>query len=230
MSQPQKILTIILWIAAVAGMVGVVAMKTLPANTASSSTVTAPALSPTVALVHSDPADSPDAALPILYSAPSFTLTDQDGKPATDAQLLGHPWIADFIFTTCATLCPTMSAHMSELQTELPADVKFVSFSVDPAHDTPPVLKDYAEKYHAQANRWIFLTGDLQTQERVIRAMKLDFIPAAGDNPIQHDEHFVLIDAQGKIRGFYDSFVPERMDALVHDAEALAAHPGGAAQ
>jgi protein SCO1/2 len=226
MSKPQKILTVVLWIVAVGGMVGVVAMKTLPAN----STDVSDGPAPTVAQVRSDPAEPPDSPLPILYSAPSFTLTDQDGNPATDTQFLGHPWIADFIFTTCATLCPTMSAHMGELQGELPADVKLVSFSVDPVHDTPAALKEYAARYHAQPNRWIFITGDEKTQERVIRAMKLGFTPAADGNPIQHDEHFVLIDGQGKIRGFYDSFVPERMDALVHDAETLAAHPGGAGQ
>jgi protein SCO1 len=226
MSRPQKILTIILWIGAVAGMVGVVAMKTLPANTAGPSTEP----SPTLAQFRQDPADSPDALLPTLYAAPTFALIDQDGNPATDSQLLGHPWVADFIFTTCASLCPTMSAQMSALQDRIPADVKLVSFSVDPTHDTPAVLKEYALKYHAQPDRWIFLTGDEKTQERVVRAMKLGFAPATADTPIQHDEHFVLVDAQGKIRGFYDSFVLERMDALVHDAQSLSAHPTGAGQ
>jgi len=88
-----------------------------------------------------------------------------------------------------------------ELQNQLPADVKLVSFSVDPVHDTPAVLKDYAARYHAQSGRWIFLTGDEKTQERVVGAMKLGFVPAQGSTPIQHDEHFVLIDAHGKIRG-----------------------------
>jgi protein SCO1/2 len=222
MSKPQKIITIILWIVAVGGMVGVVAMKTLPVNSNANSQA--------AGFVSAGATDTPSSPPPILYPAPSFALTDQDGNPATNAELLGHPWIADFIFTTCASLCPTMSAHMSELQDRLPADVLLVSFSVDPAHDTPPVLKEYAARYRARPGRWIFLTGDEKTQERVIRAMKLGFAPAAGNTPIQHDEHFVLIDAQGKIRGFYDSFVPERMGALVHDANWLIAHPNGAGQ
>lgn len=222
MSQPQKILTVVLWIIAVAGMVGIVAMKTLPANSVNPSANPPPA----VVRVADPPADSTDAALSVLYPAPAFALVDQDGNPFTDAQLLGHPWIADFIFTTCASLCPTMSAHMADMQDQLPADVKLVSFSVDPAHDTPAALKAYGARYHAQPNRWIFLTGDEKTQERVVRAMKLAFAPSVGDIPIQHDEHFVLVDGQGKIRGFYDSFVPERMNELVHDASYLSAHPG----
>jgi protein SCO1 len=222
MSQGQKTITIILWIVAVAGMISVVAMKTLPAGSEN------PAMnsSSPVASIAVQNFDPPVAALPVLYPAPDFALLDQDANPVTESQFLGHPWIADFIFTTCTSLCPTMSAHMADLQDRLPADVKLVSFSVDPIHDTPAALKAYAEKYHADTRRWIFLTGDEKTQGRVVRAMKLGFSPAVGDTPIQHDEHFVLIDAQGKIRGFYDSFVPQRMEDLVRDAAALNSHPG----
>src|SRR5580692_10167971 len=104
MSKQQKILTTILWCIAVGAMIGVVAIKALPTNSESS---TQPSM------ILADPAD---AALPVLYDAPAFTLIDQDNQPATNTQLLGHPWIADFFFTTCATLCPTMTAQMSDLQ------------------------------------------------------------------------------------------------------------------
>lgn len=219
MSRPQKILTIILWSIAVAVMIGVVAIKALPTNSE-------PSTQP--AMVLADPSDSPDAPLPVLYDAPAFALVDQDKQPATNTQLLGHPWIADFFFTTCSSLCPMMSAEMSKLQSRLPADVELVSFSVDPAHDDPASLKAYAARYNAQPGRWIFLTGDQATQERVIRAMKLGFAPAVNGNQIQHDEHFVLVDADGHIRGFYDSLVPEKMDQLVQDAIQLSGQSDGA--
>jgi protein SCO1/2 len=218
MSKPQKIITIFLWIIAIGGMIGIVAMKAM------TTTGQKPAAVPIV----SDPSAGANEPLPILATVPSFGLIDQDGKPATDSQFLGHPWIADFIFTTCASLCPTMSAHMADLQGQVPADVQLVSFSVDPMHDTPAALKDYAGKYHAQPGRWTFVTGDEQTVARVVRSMKLGFAPATADTPIQHDEHFVLIDAQGKIRGFYDSLVPQKIGELIHDAQTLSAHPNGA--
>jgi protein SCO1 len=227
MSKPQKILTIVLWTLAVGGMVGLVAMKTIPAGTQQMPT-TEP--SPAAAQIIADPVNSTDVELPDLYPAPSFTLLDQDGKNTSETQLLGHPWVADFIFTTCASLCPRMSGEMEHLQGELPSDVKLVSFSVDPKNDTPPVLKAYADEHHAQPNRWIFLTGDEKTQERVVRAMKLGFAPASAGVPIQHDEHFVLIDSHGNIRGFYDSFVPDQMDELVRDATSLTENPSGAGQ
>ncbi len=233
MSKPQKILTIVLWILAVGGMVGVVAMKTMPNNSnADASSPASAAPSATAAQLASDGTDTSadDAPPPGEFAAPSFTLTDQDAKQFSNSQLLGHPWIADFFFTSCATVCPMMSSHLADLQSQLPADIKLVSFSVDPTHDTPAVLKAYGEKYHAQPGRWIFLTGDEKTQENIIRAMKLGLIPAQGGNPIQHDWHFVLVDAQGRIRDFYDSENPDRMDALIHDANWLLAHPDGAAK
>ena len=95
---------------------------------------------------------------------PPFVLTDQDGKPFGSEQLQGKIWIADFIYTTCPGPCPMISSRMSETQKPLEdTDVKLVSFSVDPAHDTPAVLRDYAKKLHAQPGRWEFLTGDKST-------------------------------------------------------------------
>jgi cytochrome oxidase Cu insertion factor (SCO1/SenC/PrrC family) len=216
MSRPQKIVTTVLWIIAVTVMLGILLLKMLP-----------PVSSPTTrasegaAEVLASSTDPPDAAPPVLFSAPNFRLVDQDGQATTSAQLVGHPWVADFIFTTCASLCPTMSADMAELQKQLPADVMLVSFSVDPVHDTPAALKSYAGRYHAQEGRWFFLTGDEKTQDQVIRAMKIGVIAAKGSNPIEHDEHFVLVDAQGQVRGYYDSLVPQRLAQLVADARKL---------
>jgi protein SCO1/2 len=225
MSKPQKIITIVLWFAAVAGMLGVLAMKAGRLGIAAMNTL--PPTAPVLAKPAAQPVDDPlEAAPPVMYSVPSFKLVDQDAQPASSDDLLGHPWVADFIFTTCASLCPAMSAHMSELQSQLPADVKLVSFSVDPLHDNPAALKQYGDRYHAIPGRWIFLTGDEKTQEQVIRGMKLGFVPAQDGNPIAHDEHFVLVDAKGRIRGFYDSYVPERLEQLVRDARALAQDGG----
>jgi protein SCO1/2 len=220
MSQPRKILTICLWLVAGCGILGLVALKATRAQPKQD--VVSPVAVEKVA-------ETNEGTLPEISDVPDFSLIDQNGKPVKESQFAGHPWIADFIFTTCASLCPTMSAEMSQLQSRVPADVRLVSFSVDPDHDTPAVLKEYAAKYHADPGRWTFLTGDLKTQTRVVRGMKLGFSPAQGDTPIQHDEHFELVDGQGKIRGFYDSFVPQRIDALVQDARSLSAHPGGAA-
>lgn len=227
MSKPQKIVTIALWILAVGGMVGVVAMKTQAPSgvagptTAPSAEAVVDSSGTVVARVMSDAGESADSGLQVLYPAPSFTLTDQDGKPATNTQLLGKPWVADFFFTTCGTLCPLMSAQMQELQGRLPKDVRLVSFSVDPAHDTPAVLKPYAAQFHAEDGRWFFLTGDEKSLEDVARAMKVGLTPAVGSTPLQHDSHFLLVDGMGKVRKMYDSLSPGDVNDLVTDANSL---------
>jgi protein SCO1/2 len=212
MSKPQKMLTICLWIVAVVAMVSVLVLHNLPAGRQSAAAAPATILSA---------ATPPDEPPPIFYDVPNFTLIDQAGKPLGNAQLLGHPWVADFIYTTCATQCPLMSLKMQGFQDQLPPDVKLVSFSVDPEHDTPAVLTEYAGRYKAQPGRWIFLTGQPKLVYKVIAGMKVGVIPAQGGNPIEHDVHFILIDRWGRVRGAYNSGVAAQMDKLLSDAKLV---------
>jgi len=146
--------------------------------------------------------------------APQFDLIDQDSKPVTLKSLAGKPWIADFVFTHCAGPCPRMTGQLAALQKELPANVQFVSFSVDPERDTPAVLKDYAGKFSADESRWRFLTGTKDAIFAVARGMMITASP--------HSTRFILIDGEGNIRNTYESDDAERMAALKHDAAALA--------
>jgi protein SCO1/2 len=197
MSKPVKILTMSLWLVAVIGMVVLAAVQ--------------------VSRRDRGP-DQIDADIQV----PDFSLTDQLGRSVSPRDLKGHPWIADFIFTECASACPLMSRHLSELQSKIPTQVKFVSFSVDPEHDTPPVLADYAKQYGADNDRWRFLTGDKDAVMAAVHGMKVSVVPAAPGTQIEHDIHFLLIDATGRLSGVYDSRIPADMDKLVSDATALA--------
>lgn len=220
MSKPQKILTIFLWILAVVAMVSVLVLKEWPSGRQSIAAEPAAVL----------PASAvPDEPPQVYYNVPNFTLIDQDARPLGKEQLSGHPWVADFIYTTCATQCPLMSLKMQSLQRDLPADMKLVSFSVDPQHDTPPVLADYAMRYNAQHGRWFFLTGQANLVYQVISEMKIGVIPAQTGNPIQHDVHFILVDQLGRVRGAYDSDVPAQIDQLVIDAKRVDAEHGASA-
>ncbi len=161
-------------------------------------------------------------ALPTLGSVPAFVLTDQNGHSFGSQQLLGKIWIADFIYTTCPGPCPMISSRMSETQKPLrDTDVQLVSFSVDPAHDTPAVLRDYAEKLHAQPGRWEFLTGDKST---IYRLSRDGFKLAAGteDNgePV-HSTRVVLVDRKGAIRGYYDATDADAVTRLLADTDHL---------
>lgn len=167
---------------------------------------------------------------PVLGSAPAFTLTNRDGRTVRLQDLAGHPWIADFIFTRCPASCPLMTARMARLNRELPDDlaVRLVSISVDPEHDTPQVLQRYAESYKAP-KRWLFLTGGKEEIYQLSRkGFKLGIeIPSASGpggppvEPILHSTRFVLVDGEGRIRGYYDGFDEDSMKKLRQDLGAV---------
>ncbi len=173
----------------------------------------------------STPAQS--AALPVLKEVPPFTLTDSTGTAFHSASLKGMPWIADFIFTSCAGTCPQMSERMRALQGRLPREVRLVSISVDPDRDTPTVLTQYAARYQAQPDRWIFLTGQKGAiQSLVQEGFRLSVAEGLDPGePIAHSVRFVLVDGAGRIRGYYDSTEPKALKQLVRDALQLASHP-----
>src|SRR5262245_13414902 len=99
--------------------------------------------------------------LPIYGTVTEFTLTNQYGKPVSLADLRGHVWVADIIFTRCAGPCPIMTRQMKELQDALPAAsaTRLVSLTTDPDYDSPQVLKTYSERFGADQQRWLYLTG-----------------------------------------------------------------------
>jgi cytochrome oxidase Cu insertion factor (SCO1/SenC/PrrC family) len=113
------------------------------------------------------------AGLPVYGDVPPFALVERDGRAVTSASLTGQVWIADFIFTRCGGMCPglttTMAALMRRLARDGGGDVRAVTITVDPAHDDPAALSRYAERYGADPARWLFLTGEHDAIERLVR-------------------------------------------------------------
>ena len=154
-------------------------------------------------------------------SVPEFQLINQHGTNFGSADLRGKIWIADFIYTTCPGPCPMISSRMSELQKPLEkTDVHLVSFSVDPAKDTPQVLRGYAEKLDAQPGRWDFLPGP---QSTIYNLSRNGFKLAVGEEkgvPI-HSTRMILVDRHGAIRGYYDAAEPDAVTKLLADTNHL---------
>jgi len=172
------------------------------------------------------------APLPTLYPMPAFELTTEQGATLRSAELSGSVLVANFIFTSCPTVCPTLTAHMARLQDRLAgaAGVRLLSFSVDPKNDTPEVLRAYGEKFGQDPARWTFLTGSLGAiTDAVEKGFKIGMQGAADPNAtafdIVHGEHFVLVDGAGSIRGYYRPD-PESLESLAVDAERLVAEGG----
>jgi protein SCO1/2 len=163
---------------------------------------------------------APSGALPMLWQVPSFSFVDQDGRATTTADLRGHVWIADFIFTSCTTICPLITAKMALLQRRLKGPgLRFVSFSVDPKHDTPEALKRYASEWREGESRWKLLATDPKGLEAFAKSMFVIVEP--GEQDIGHSKLFFLVDAQGGVRGIYESDRDDALERLVRDTEAL---------
>lgn len=157
-------------------------------------------------------------------SVPDFTLTDRSGRTVSRTDLAGKVWIADFIFTSCAGTCPSMTANMSKLQKILPRDIRLVSFTVDPTRDTAKVLAEYADHYGADKGRWLFLTGDRRAlYDLSIKGFKLAIDDTMGTEaePITHSTRFALVDRNGQIRGYYSGTEDEDLTRLSTDAKKL---------
>lgn len=172
------------------------------------------------------------SALPVLGTVPEFVLTERSGRAVSKADLGGRPWVANFIFTSCGGVCPLLSSRMAELQRLLAArglEVRLVSFSVDPARDTPEVLRDYAARYGADEQGWLFLTGPRMELYGLIRnGFRLavaerspEEVARYPDEVITHSDRFVLVDAEGRIRAYYHGTDAEVVVRLLRDASAL---------
>jgi protein SCO1/2 len=163
------------------------------------------------------------AQSPDLFAVPDIQLTDQDAKSFSTDQLHGHPWIADFIFTSCAGSCPVMTHEMAELQKKTPADVNLVSFTVDPEHDTPAILRAYGEGNRADFSRWHFLTGSREQMSQAAYGMKISVHPADKDFALTHSDRFLLVNQAGHVVGIYDGTSGQDVSRLAVDAGKLAA-------
>lgn len=152
--------------------------------------------------------------LPVYGAVPNFGFTDEKNTSVTLADLKGHPWVVDFIFTRCGGQCPMMTQRMMALQGWLREtghdQVKLVSVTVDPETDDPAKLAEYGKTFHAEPQRWSFLTGErLHIYDLITTGFKLGVEENKG-KPVSemfvHSNKFALVDPAGQIRGY---FTPE---------------------
>jgi protein SCO1/2 len=164
---------------------------------------------------------------------PAFTLVNERGERFGSDDLKGRIWVADFVFTSCPSVCPKLTKRMAEIQhraRNLGDAFRLVTFTVDPENDTPERLAAYARTYGANPRKWTFLTGPLDDIEStVVKGFKLamgkeEIEPGTGLFSIFHGERLVLIDPEGRIRGYYEAD-DEGIGNLLHDAGVIANVP-----
>lgn len=179
---------------------------------------------------------------------PDFALIERSGRTVRLADLRGSVWLADFIYTECRDTCPTQSGQLASLQREFAGepDLRLVSITVDPAHDTPQVLARYADRYGADPERWLFLTGpkaaiyalardgfklgvvdpaDQHAAAGVLRSLgpRLAFATHGSGGLVLHSPRFVLVDRQARIRAYHEPTDPESLARLRENLRALLA-------
>ncbi|MEM1353503.1 MAG: SCO family protein [Planctomycetota bacterium] len=204
-----------------------------------------------IAAVVFNPPEPPSRLLPEPLPAPSFSVVGSDGQPLNQDDLRGRVWVCDFFLTRCTGVCPLLGQVMSELAWELeqdPAlrDVQLISFSVDPVHDRPEILAGYRASYlptwaavagrdqfearrAAMQQRWRHVTAAQPDQAAFWAKVEADFKlmvgeadPADTSTPISHSDRLVLIDKQGRIRGYYAGLNPEESgEPLLADIRRL---------
>lgn len=145
----------------------------------------------------------------IKRKAPSFELINQDGKKISDSYYDGKVYVVEFFFATCPTICPIMNDNLVEVQNQLYGNMDFgiASFTINPEHDTPAVLKAYREEKGAKHAHWHMLTGD---KDKIYALARDGFNAYAAENPdapggFEHAGYFALVDKEGYLRSRRDS-------------------------
>jgi protein SCO1/2 len=168
--------------------------------------------------------------VPVLGQLPEFTLLNQEGLPFGSGQLLGKVWIANFMHTSCGDKCRQLDRSLSLLADRLSRttycdDVALVSFSMDPCHDTPPILQAFAQRSDLAGKR-IYLTASVDLMRKISSGGFM--LPVAADTqagPIIETDLLVLLDRSGQIRGFYEGSAEESLKSLEENLQRVISEP-----
>ncbi len=165
----------------------------------------------------------PNVLLGKFREVGGFAFTDQQSRPVKKTDLKGKVWIANFIFTSCAAECLVLSSRFAELQRLFATeeDLAFVSFSVDPQTDTPERLGQFAQRWHADPEKWFFLTGEAAEVDALV---KNSFLLPVTRDPIEagklmsekfiHSNRFAIVDRSGTVRGYVDGLEAEAVSTI----------------
>lgn len=161
----------------------------------------------------------------IYHTIKPFELYDQDSAIITNEIMSSKIYVADFFFTSCPTICPTMKSQMLRVYNKFEgnAEVGFLSHTIDPEYDTIPLLRDYASRLDVNTDQWKFLWGEMEVVYDLAETSYMSIVNEDSDAPggFIHSGAFLLVDKEGRLRGFYDGTVEEQVDVMMNDIEIL---------
>ncbi len=163
----------------------------------------------------------------VYHTIPPFKFINQYGDSITNKSLQNDIYVADFFFTSCPSICPVMHRNMLNVYNQFKGDndVKIVSYSIDPKHDSVNVLKDYATKLGVTGNSWYFLQGKKEDTYKLSESYLVTKPQEDAKQMFIHDGYFILVDKQQRIRGTYNGTDPKEVDQLIADIKTLKAEP-----
>jgi protein SCO1/2 len=181
-----------------------------------------------------------DSTLPILgekvidpvsgqlthYKAPIFELTNQSNQVISNQEFENKIQVVDFFFTSCPTICPQMTNHLTLVQEAFAKEkeVAIISYSINPKYDTPEKLLKYAERYDIDNKKWSLLTGDSEKIFELAKDYKVsafDDSNSENEDNLIHDGTFVLVDGNRHIRGYYNGLELSDVNRLIKDIKRL---------
>ena len=162
----------------------------------------------------------------IWHHVKNISFTNQLGKHVSLNDIKGKSIVIDFFFTRCPTFCPGMARAMKKLQDSFKQNdsdiVQFISFSIDPLHDSVPQLRKFADRFNANPDNWWFVTGDKkEIYDFALQEMKASIADTLIDTGFIHTSLFFLLDKEKIVRGFYDGFDSVEQAKLVRDIPLL---------
>lgn len=163
----------------------------------------------------------------VYQSIPDFAFVSQYGDTVTAKTVANKIYVADFFFTTCPTICPKMKVQLKRVYEQFKGnpEVMFLSHTIDPAHDSVAVLKEFAQNLGITGRQWLFVTGDREktyeiAQNNYLVTAKADSSAPGGS---VHSGAFILVDKARHIRGIYDGTTEAGVDLLIKDMDRLLA-------
>jgi protein SCO1 len=161
----------------------------------------------------------------IYHTIPDFKVLNQDSQIISQDALNGKIYVADFFFTSCPTICPITEANMLKVQKKFKdqPDLKIISFTIDPRHDSAYVLKEYASRLGADTKQWYFVRGDAdQTYELAQKGFLSSALKdSASPGGYAHSGAFILVDKEKRIRGIYNGTDSTDVNRLIRDIPVL---------
>ncbi len=169
--------------------------------------------------------DGKQAVDTIYQTIPAFKFVNQYGDSITQNSLKGDIYVADFFFTTCPSICPIMHRNMLKVYSEFKnvSDFKIISHSIDPKHDSVPILKKYADGLGISGNSWWLLQGKKDETYNLSSSYLVRRPEESAKELFIHDGYFVLIDKQKRIRGSYDGTDEKDVTRMINDIKTLRA-------